>query len=91
MDRRQWKLWGLNIDKVSYIHGHFVDLRGVVLLDIAQYANVVSFDKIDGHTFPTKTTGSTNSVEQNEVSESVFCCGAGTNLWIYNSRLFGKS
>lgn len=34
------------------VHGHLVDLGGVVLLDVPQDADVVVLHKVDGHTFP---------------------------------------
>ena len=38
------------LDHISNVHGHFVDLRGVVLLDVAQNAHVVRLHEIDRHT-----------------------------------------
>jgi hypothetical protein len=32
------------------VHGHLIDLCGVVLLNIAEDTNVVVLDKVDGHT-----------------------------------------
>lgn len=34
------------------VHRHLVDLRGVVLLDVAQDADVVVLDEVDGHALP---------------------------------------
>ena len=44
------------------IHGHFVDLSRVILLDISQDPDVVIFDKVDGHTFATKTSRTTDTM-----------------------------
>ena len=38
------------LDHISDVHGHFVDLRGVVLLDVAQNAYVVRLHEVDRHT-----------------------------------------
>ena len=41
---------GPSLDHVSDVHGHLIDLRRVVLLDIAQDSHVVSLDEVDRHT-----------------------------------------
>lgn len=41
-------------DEVSHIHGHFINLRAIVLLDIAQDADVVILHEVDGHTLAAK-------------------------------------
>ena len=38
------------LHEVLKVHRHLVDLRRVVLLDVAQDADVVLLDKVDGHT-----------------------------------------
>jgi hypothetical protein len=43
---------GLN--QISHIHGHFINLCAVVLLNIPQYPNVITPHKIDGHTLHKK-------------------------------------
>ena len=45
------------------IHRHFVNLGGVVLLNIAEDANVIVLDKIDGNTFATESTWPTDAVD----------------------------
>jgi hypothetical protein len=50
-----------NFQQTLTIHGHLIDLRRVVLFNVAQNADVVSFDKIDRHTFAAVTTRATNS------------------------------
>jgi hypothetical protein len=45
------------------MHGHFVYLSGIVLLNVSQDADVFDGDKVDGHSFSTKSTSSTNSVD----------------------------
>ena len=42
------------------IHGHFINLCAVVLLNITQDSNVVRFHKVDGNTFTAKPTWTTN-------------------------------
>lgn len=44
------------------IHGHFVDLCGVILFNVAKNSDIVSLYKIDGNTFPSKTSTSTNAM-----------------------------
>ena len=41
---------------VVTVHRHFVDLRGVVLLDVAQDPDVVVLDEVDGDTLATEAT-----------------------------------
>lgn len=43
-------------DQISNIHGHLVDLRGVVLLNVPQDAYVIILHKINGHTLATVST-----------------------------------
>lgn len=43
-------------DKFCDVHGHFVDLRGVVLLDIPQNAHIVICDKINSDSLAAETT-----------------------------------
>lgn len=38
------------------VHGHLVDLGGVVLLDVPQDPDVVVLHKVDGHTLTAVTT-----------------------------------
>ena len=42
------------------VHGHLVNLCAVVLLNITQNTDVIVFDKIDGDSFSSITTGSTD-------------------------------
>lgn len=42
------------------IHGHLVDLGGVVLLNVSQDPDVIVFHKVDGHALTTITTGPAN-------------------------------
>lgn len=52
------------------VHGHFIDLRRVVLFDIAKNANVVRLDKVDGHTLASETTRSTDAEMDSVILES---------------------
>ena len=36
--------------QVSHVHGHLINLGGIVLLNIAQDLDVVILHKVDGHT-----------------------------------------
>ena len=38
------------------IHGHFINLCGVVLFNITQNPNVVILHKVDSNTLPAETT-----------------------------------
>lgn len=42
------------------VHGHLVDLGGVILLDVSQDPDVIVLHKVDGHALTTITTGPTN-------------------------------
>lgn len=44
------------------IHGHLIDLGGVVLLNVSQDPDVIIFHKVDGHTLTAIATGPTNPV-----------------------------
>lgn len=50
------KNWRMN----TTIHGHLIDLGGVVLLNVSQDPDVIIFHKVDGHTFTAIATGPTN-------------------------------
>lgn len=42
------------------VHGHLVDLGGVILLDVAQDTDVVVLHKVDGHALTAVTSGPTD-------------------------------
>lgn len=78
-NERIFKLFILSSDQLPNVHWHFVNLQsgfnccskpfrltnlcGVVLLNVAQNADVVVLDKVDGHTLAAITTGTSNSVD----------------------------
>ena len=72
-----------SLNKVINIHRHFINLCAVVLLDISQNGNVFIRDEINADTLTTETTRATNSTSQTLSLQPY--------LWIYNSRLFGRS
>ena len=45
------------------IHGHFINLSRVVLRNISQNSNILILDKINRHTFSSKSSGPTNSMD----------------------------
>ena len=47
---------------VLTVHGHFIDLRGVELLDVSQDADVVILHEVDRHTLAAEATRTTDSV-----------------------------
>lgn len=49
------------------VHGHLVDLGGVVLLDVPQDPDVVVLHKVDGHTLAAVTTRAANPARGREV------------------------
>jgi len=51
-----------NLDKVSNIHWHLLDLGGIELLDLTHHTNIISGNKVDCNTFSSKTTTTTDSV-----------------------------
>lgn len=44
------------LQHIGDVHGHLVDLRGVILLDITKDANIVGFDEVDRHTLPPESS-----------------------------------
>lgn len=48
------------------IHGHFIYLSGVVLLNVTQDTNVIILHKVDGHAFAAIPTWSADSVEETD-------------------------
>lgn len=52
------------------VHGHFINLCGVVLLDISQDTDVIILHKVNGHTLPAVTPRSTNPDELSEKIKS---------------------
>jgi hypothetical protein len=51
------------LDEVSDVHRHLIDLCGVVLLDVAEDPNIVILHEVDGDTFPTKSSRTTDAVD----------------------------
>ena len=49
------------LDQVCHIHGHFVNARVVELLDVVQRPLVLVSHEVDGHTFATESTATTDS------------------------------
>jgi hypothetical protein len=47
-------------DQIGYIHWHLIDLCRVELLNITQDAHIFILDKVDGNTFATESTRTTN-------------------------------
>lgn len=54
---------GPGLDQISHIHGHFVNLSTVVLLNISEDSDVVIFHEVDGHTFSAISPRTTNPVD----------------------------
>lgn len=52
----------MRIFLVRTVHWHFVDLGGVVLLNVSEDSDVVILDKVDGHTFSAETTRTTDAM-----------------------------
>jgi len=46
----------LNLNKVSNVHGHFIDLSRVILLNISENPDVIVLDKVDRHTLPPESS-----------------------------------
>lgn len=53
----------LSSQQIRHIHGHLINLCSIELFDIAQDSNVVCFDEVDGHSFTTETTGTTDTMD----------------------------
>lgn len=53
------------------IHGHLIDLGGVVLFNVSQDPDVIIFHKVDGHTLTAIATGPTNP-ERSKVMLAIF-------------------
>ena len=51
------------LDEVRDIHRHLIDLGRVVLLDVAQYADIVTLYEIDRDTLTAETARPTNAVD----------------------------
>lgn len=51
------------LDKISHVHGHFVDLRGIVLFNVSQDSDVVGLDEVDGNTLATEAARATDPVD----------------------------
>jgi len=49
-------------DQFRDIHGHFIDLSSIVLLDITEDSNVIISHKVDRNSFSTESTRSSNSM-----------------------------
>ena len=46
----------------SNVHGHFLDLSAVELLNLSHHADIISGDEVDGNTLTTETTTTTDTV-----------------------------
>lgn len=51
-----------NLNQIGHVHRHFVDLRRVVLFNVAQNSNVVALHEVDRHTLAAKPTRSADAV-----------------------------
>merc|ERR1719502_292196 len=51
------------LDKVRDIHGHLIDLGRIILLDVAQDADVVTLDEVDRHALAAETARPTDAVD----------------------------
>lgn len=52
----QNKIFNLCKQITLTVHWHFIDLGGVVLLDVPENSDVVVLDKVDGHTLAAEST-----------------------------------
>ena len=48
------------------VHGHFIDLCTVVLLNISQNPDIIALYKVDGYTLASVATGTTDSTKQKQ-------------------------
>jgi hypothetical protein len=55
---------GANLDQISNVQRHFMNLSLVILFDVLQVALVTSGDEVDGRTLTTETTRTTNSTKK---------------------------
>lgn len=55
-----WFLVSSNLDEVSDVHRHLLNLSVVKGFNILQRSLIVGRNKIDGSSFPTKSTSTTN-------------------------------
>jgi len=53
----------LTLDQVSDVHGHLLDLRVVELLDVAQEADIVTCEEVDGDSLATEAARAANTVD----------------------------
>mmetsp|Transcript_8500 Transcript_8500/g.27974 ORF Transcript_8500/g.27974 Transcript_8500/m.27974 type:complete len:232 (-) Transcript_8500:564-1259(-) len=51
------------LDQVGDIHRHLIDLGGVVLLDVAEDADVVALDKVDGNALAAEAARPANAMD----------------------------
>ena len=53
----------VNLDEVGNVHGHFLDLGAVELLDLTHHADIIGGDKVDGNALSAETTTTANAVD----------------------------
>lgn len=51
------------LDEVSNVHGHFLNLGAVELLNLTHHADILSSDKVDGDTLSAESTTTTDTVD----------------------------
>lgn len=51
------------LDEVGNVHGHFLDLGAVELLDLTHHADILGGDEVDGNTLTTETTTTADTVD----------------------------
>lgn len=49
-------------DQLCHIHWHLIDLNAVILFNVSHYFKILIADKVDGDTFSSKTTTTTDPV-----------------------------
>lgn len=51
------------LDQISDVHWHFVNLRGIILLDITQNPNVIALYEVNRDTLSAETSRTTYPVD----------------------------
>lgn len=54
MGEKNWQ--SNNLNQISHIHGHLINLCGIVLFNVPQNPDVIWLDEVYSHTFSAETT-----------------------------------
>ena len=96
LTQNQQHVYMLMVNLVLTVHGHFINLCAVVLFNISQDPDIIILHKVDGNSSSTISPRATDSKTQRynvRYNDKCSCVVLQYQhyLWMYSSRLLGRS